>query len=76
MNHPTMHSSFTDPRSLPEVLPPGEIGGDMNQRGGLVDILETEPLSKIDEALEETFPASDAPAYTQPGVSLGPPPRR
>jgi hypothetical protein len=76
MNYPTVPRTFVDPRPLPEVPPPGVIGGDMNQRGGLVDILETEPLSKIDEALEETFPASDAPAYTQPGVSLGPPPRR
>ncbi len=49
----------------------------MNQRGGLVDILDTEPLSKVDEALEETFPASDAPAYHPAwACRLGPPPRR
>jgi hypothetical protein len=76
MNTPTMPRTFVDPRSLPEVPPPGVIGGDMNQRGGLVDILDTEPLSKIDEALVETFPASDPPAFTQAGVYLGPPPRR
>jgi hypothetical protein len=75
MTNTTIPPTFTNPRPLPEV-PPGEIGGGMNQRGGLIDILDTEPLSKIDEALAETFPASDPPAFTQAGVSLGPPPRR
>jgi hypothetical protein len=76
MNTPSTPLTFVDPLLLTEVPPPGVIGGDMNQRGGLVDILEIEVLSKIDEALEETFPASDPPAFTQAGVSLGPPPRR
>ncbi len=60
--------------SPPEVPPPGVIGGDMNQRGGRVDILET--VGKVEEALEESFPASDPPCFTQAGVALGPPPLR
>jgi hypothetical protein len=76
MNSPTMPTTLVEALLLVEVRPPGVIGGDMNQRGGLVDILDTERLSKIDEALEETFPASDPPAFTQAGVSMGPPPRR
>ena len=43
----------------------------MCQRGGRVDILDTP--SKVDEALEESFPASDAACFTQAGVSTGPP---
>jgi hypothetical protein len=66
--------ALLNPAILPEMPPPGVIGGDMNQRGGLVDILEV--LGKVEEALEETFPASDAPCFTQAGVSTGPPPLR
>ncbi len=76
MNSPTTPTTLVEVLMLVELPPPGVIGGDMNQRGGLVDILDTERLSKIDEALEETFPASDPPAFTQAGVSMGPPPRR
>jgi hypothetical protein len=74
MNEETRRQALRNPASLPEVLPPGMIGGDMNQRGGRVDILETN--SKVEEALEESFPASDPPAFTQAGVALGPPPLR
>lgn len=63
-----------DPMPRAEVPPPGVIGGDMNQRGGRVDIVGV--LSKFDEAEEESFPASDPPCFTPPGVPTGPPPLR
>lgn len=71
MSEETRRQALVNPNSLPEVPPPGVIGGDMNQRGGRVDILEEH--GKVEEALEESFPASDAPCFTQAGVSLGPP---
>jgi hypothetical protein len=62
------------PSTLTEVSPLSEIGGDMCRRGGRVDIDDSP--GKVDEALEESFPASDAPCFTQAGVSSAPPPRR
>lgn len=74
MNEETRRRALLDPESLPDPPPPGEIGGEMHQRGGRVDILESH--GKVEEALEETFPASDATSLTQAGVTLGPPPLR
>lgn len=74
MTEETRRQALLNPASLPEIPPPGEIGGDMNQRGGRVDIIETH--SKVEEALEETFPASDPPSYTPAGAYTGPPPLR
>lgn len=54
------------------IAPPGAPGGDMNQRGGRVDI--DGPKSKFEEAAEESFPASDPPAYTPAGYVCCPPP--
>jgi len=57
----------------PDVPPPGVLGGDMNQRGGRIDIEKT--TGRVEEASEESFPASDPPSYS-PITSSGPPPQR
>ena len=58
----------------PDVPPPGVPGGDMNQRGGRIDIEKT--LGRVEEASEESFPASDPPSYTPAGYVDCPPPSR
>jgi hypothetical protein len=45
----------------------------MNQRGGRIDIEKT--MGRVEEASEESFPASDPPSNT-PITSGGPPPQR
>ncbi len=65
----------TDASNSPDFPPPGVPGGDLNQRGGRIDIERT--TGKVEEASEESFPASDPPAYTPPGYGGAPPsPRR
>lgn len=59
---------------LADRPPPGMPGGDMNGRGGRVDIQGTN--SKFEESAEESFPASDPPALTPAGYICCPPPHR
>ena len=70
MRHETRHEG-EDGSDRP---PPGMPGGDMNQRGGRVDIGAT--TSKFEEAAEESFPASDPPSHTPAGYVDCPPPHR
>ena len=56
-----------------DIPPPGVPGGDLNQRGGRIDIETT--TGRVEEASEESFPASDPPSYS-PVTSSGPPPQR
>jgi hypothetical protein len=55
-----------------DVPPPGVPGGDMNQRGGRIDIEGTP--GKFEEAEQESFPASDPPSFTPFGYVCCPPP--
>jgi hypothetical protein len=54
--------------------PPTESGEEMNRRGGRVEILD--PPSRVQEAQEESFPASDPPSNTPPEYVDRPPPPR
>lgn len=68
-----------DPIIGSEPPPAGTPGGEMHQRGGRVDI-EDGPgevkKSKVEEAAEESFPASDSPCFTPAGYCCAPPPSR
>ena len=65
-----------------EGLPPAATGpqnvnaGDASRPGASEqDVAAEIPFDYIDEALEETIPASDPPSFT-PGTGIGPPHRR
>lgn len=70
MNDPVRHET---PR-LNDVPPAGRPEGDMSQRGGRVDIEDKPGKSLVEEAAEESFPASDPPSYTPAGYDRSPPP--
>jgi len=59
-----------------DVPPAGSPGGEMNQRGGRIDIEDAPGKSMVEEAAEESFPASDPPSYTPAGYSGSPPSKK
>jgi hypothetical protein len=60
----------------PDVPSSGVTGWEMNQRGGRLDIEDKPGKSKIEEASEESFPASDPTSFTPDGYINCPPPCR
>lgn len=58
----------------PEVPHPSGPGGDLNRRGGQIDIEDRPGKGKVEEASEESFPASDPPSFTPAGYIDCPPP--
>lgn len=66
----------SEPVARSDVPPAGMPGGEMNQRGGRVDIEDAPGKSMVEEADEESFPASDAPSFTPAGYNGSPPPSR
>jgi hypothetical protein len=64
-------AKWPDILNAPDVPPPGVPGGDMYQRGGRIDIEGTP--GKVEEAEQESFPASDPPSYSPSGYVCCPP---
>jgi len=58
----------------PTELPPLHAVGGLNGRGGAIDIEDRPDKSMVEEAEEESFPASDPPSYTPTGYINSPPP--
>jgi len=69
MNDPLKEEALR-PREVPSKA---RIGGEMNQRGGRIDIEDKPGKSMVEEAAEESFPASDPPSYTPAGYVDSPP---
>jgi hypothetical protein len=52
------------------------VRGGLNDRGGRIDIEDRPGKSMVEEADEESFPASDPPSLTPSGYIDAPPPAR
>lgn len=59
-----------EPSSNPGIVAPGQPKEETNRRGGRMDIEGA--ADEVEEALVESFPASDPPSFT-PITSLGSP---